>query len=581
MVKKRKAAQFGGHGGQGVESSHESSRTENKGTDADGGTLSTAVVVGVLSVVAAVVWWQLAGGISGHHDKPDNGRGHEHVPLPEPAYRECVSAGNRWADAGRLIESAQRLRECIALDQRQPAAYFNLAYTLEDLGDLQGALDAYTTAASLVGDNPNPTNPHALKDVHVNRAHVLHRLGSLGGAALAWRDAAAAAPGDLDILYSLANAIVDAGSPAEALPLLHRCILADNQQPKFFAAKARALKRAGKDKAEVEAAVALALQHASEAEPSAGDISAIVGQLRAIGLWLQADEPSLALPFLERAVLLASRQSTGGVGGSTGIGIEERRVAVYMLGRVLAGLGRSDDEVALYKRATQQGLFPDPQLRPLFFTQHALPREPWPAAPTLAKIQDHVAVLEDAAPLLRTELRAGKPPHDTKQQLLQPDNEGLVVRNGDWNKVVFVRDGIPDWFVLSQYPQTARVVHHFLNGPSANMPRCSIELSILSPGAHLRPHCGPSNHRLRLHLGIKVPEGPSMRVGNETRNWHEGKVLVLDDAWEHEVWNPASTSRVVLIVDVWHPTLAESERQRIRKAFHWPLSPQQRVSAPH
>ena len=34
---------------------------------------------------------------------------------------------------------------------------------------------------------------------------------------------------------------------------------------------------------------------------------------------------------------------------------------------------------------------------------------------------------------------------------------------------------------------------------------------------------------------------------------------------QHEVWNNASTARVVLMVDVWHPDLDEAGREIVRK----------------
>jgi aspartyl/asparaginyl beta-hydroxylase (cupin superfamily) len=45
-------------------------------------------------------------------------------------------------------------------------------------------------------------------------------------------------------------------------------------------------------------------------------------------------------------------------------------------------------------------------------------------------------------------------------------------------------------------------------------------------------------------------------VGDERRTWREGKVIVIDDAFEHEVWNGAGSDRVVLIVDVRAPPSA-------------------------
>lgn len=46
-----------------------------------------------------------------------------------------------------------------------------------------------------------------------------------------------------------------------------------------------------------------------------------------------------------------------------------------------------------------------------------------------------------------------------------------------------------------------------------------IIISILEPGTHLRPHCGPCNNRLTVHLGLVVPPGCSIRVADETREW--------------------------------------------------------------
>ena len=81
--------------------------------------------------------------------------------------------------------------------------------------------------------------------------------------------------------------------------------------------------------------------------------------------------------------------------------------------------------------------------------------------------------------------------------------------------------------------------------------------SIFEPGKHLPPHRGPYNGFLRLHLGLIVPstetEKIAIRVGNQTCHWSEGKVLIFDDAYEHEAWNYSSKTRVVLFVDFVKP----------------------------
>ena len=64
--------------------------------------------------------------------------------------------------------------------------------------------------------------------------------------------------------------------------------------------------------------------------------------------------------------------------------------------------------------------------------------------------------------------------------------------------------------------------------------------------------------------------GRSIRVGDEVRTWVEGRCLLFDDSFEHEVWNDADEERLVLIVDVWHPDLkTDDQRKRhLEKELH-------------
>jgi hypothetical protein len=91
--------------------------------------------------------------------------------------------------------------------------------------------------------------------------------------------------------------------------------------------------------------------------------------------------------------------------------------------------------------------------------------------------------------------------------------------------------------------------------------------SRLEPGAHIPPHSGMLNCRLICHLPIIVPSGCWLRVGNETREWEEGKLLIFDDSIEHEAKNPSGELRIILLFDIWRPELADSERQAISAMF--------------
>ena len=65
-----------------------------------------------------------------------------------------------------------------------------------------------------------------------------------------------------------------------------------------------------------------------------------------------------------------------------------------------------------------------------------------------------------------------------------------------------------------------------------------------------------------MHIGINLPDNAAMRVGNSTRHWAEGKALLFDDSFEHEVWNNGTEPRLVFIFDVWHPELRTDEQRR-------------------
>jgi aspartyl/asparaginyl beta-hydroxylase (cupin superfamily) len=81
-------------------------------------------------------------------------------------------------------------------------------------------------------------------------------------------------------------------------------------------------------------------------------------------------------------------------------------------------------------------------------------------------------------------------------------------------------------------------------------------ISILSPRKHILDHRGPYKGVLRYHLGLIVPEDAEacrIRVGDDIRHWEEGKSIIFDDTFNHEVWNDTDETRVVLFVDVMRP----------------------------
>ena len=98
-------------------------------------------------------------------------------------------------------------------------------------------------------------------------------------------------------------------------------------------------------------------------------------------------------------------------------------------------------------------------------------------------------------------------------------------------------------------PTTARLVRGIPGMTMAGFSR-------LAPGAHITPHRGYEGYSgfvLRCHLGLVVPEGCALRVGEETRGWQDGRCLVFDDSYEHEAWNRGEGVRTVLLIDFRNP----------------------------
>ena len=80
--------------------------------------------------------------------------------------------------------------------------------------------------------------------------------------------------------------------------------------------------------------------------------------------------------------------------------------------------------------------------------------------------------------------------------------------------------------------------------------------SILAPGYHIPAHRGPTRALIRCHLGLMVPKKDNqcwIRIGTETTHWKEGKILLFDDTYEHEVKNETNEHRAVLFIDIDRP----------------------------
>lgn len=86
---------------------------------------------------------------------------------------------------------------------------------------------------------------------------------------------------------------------------------------------------------------------------------------------------------------------------------------------------------------------------------------------------------------------------------------------GEWKQLELYSRGREVTENCRKCPFTCKIVSQFLD--AKNCRRGQVKFSLLHPGSHIWPHCGPTNCRLRSHLGLKVPDNTFLRVANETR----------------------------------------------------------------
>lgn len=185
---------------------------------------------------------------------------------------------------------------------------------------------------------------------------------------------------------------------------------------------------------------------------------------------------------------------------------------------------------------------------------------------------DWARELEEAAPAIRQELMellasdAGFRPYvEDDPNLPLRDFHGLN-NNEVWTALYLWKHGafVPE--VADHCPATLQALEKVPLSRIGNLTP-SVFFSRLERGAHIPPHRGMLNTRLICHLPLIVPDGCWLRVGNETREWEEGKLLIFDDSIEHEAKNPSGELRVILIFDIWRPELSPSEREGISTIF--------------
>jgi ornithine lipid ester-linked acyl 2-hydroxylase len=161
-----------------------------------------------------------------------------------------------------------------------------------------------------------------------------------------------------------------------------------------------------------------------------------------------------------------------------------------------------------------------------------------------------VAHIEQSWEVIREELQHVLEDRDALPNFQDISKDQIEITDDDrWKTYFLYGYGFEAKLGVETCPRTAALMREIPGMKTAMF-------SILSPRKHILDHRGPYKGVLRYHLGLIVPkdaEACRIRVGEDIRHWEEGKSMVFDDTFNHEVWNDTDETRVVLFVDVLRP----------------------------
>lgn len=180
----------------------------------------------------------------------------------------------------------------------------------------------------------------------------------------------------------------------------------------------------------------------------------------------------------------------------------------FNLGDALIRLGRHNEAKEVFKEAAEKKLFPSEYQRSLYNVDHLKAQPFWTLAETGYKHE--FRILEQNWQKIR----------DEGLNLLNKDgfftDEAENLRDtGIWKQFELFARGKRNSDNCQKTPFTCKLIETF---PAARFcKRGQVKFSVMHPNTHVWPHCGPTNCRLRAHLGLKIADKTSIRVATETR----------------------------------------------------------------
>ena len=139
--------------------------------------------------------------------------------------------------------------------------------------------------------------------------------------------------------------------------------------------------------------------------------------------------------------------------------------------------------------------------------------------------------------------------YENKKKLTPYFDPNLVNKRKSWKITTFKAWSWNNYNNINSCAKTFEILSRLPNLLSAS-------ISVLEPGATIKPHRGDTNAIIRCHLPIQIPKKLPLcgiKVKYEERSWINGKLLAFNDAAWHTAWNQSKERRIILIFDIIRP----------------------------
>jgi len=192
------------------------------------------------------------------------------------------------------------------------------------------------------------------------------------------------------------------------------------------------------------------------------------------------------------------------------------------------------------------------QQPPLFFSDFLKSKSWYHSNKAVSKVDIEVEKIKTQ---LKENVHVFKKTYKKIQYQSSEDKRNKNMADGNWN-------------VYPLYSGTGKISKNCKECPELlsiidKLPRFAYGMayySIMQPNTFVHGHFGPTNARLRYHLGLKIPKEVYFRVSNNLNKWLQDDCIVLDDSYYHEVFQQSDNKRVIFLLDCWHPELSIHEK---------------------